>query len=339
MAIGIILAIIFAVSIFFSLFAMCRFFEDADGYSSSIPHSRAKGNLSMILAIVLALAFLVVPFSFRTVSSGEVAVVKVLGKIEDVRTAGTYWDLWVTRKYVRYDTKVQNVETVTSAYSSDAQTMDVEMTIQYQIIADKVVDIATQYGSLDVLQSRIEAIAIEKTKSVLSSYKAMDIIGNRAAISPAVEEAIKEAVGEEYFVNIVATAITNIDFSDAFEQAVEEKMIAEQAKLKAEYENASKIAKAEADAEAKLKAATAEIQIAEVEAEAQLKAATAKIEIAKKEAEALKIAAQAEAEANKIIMESLTDEIIKKILADSWNGELPAVVGSSDYILPTDILQ
>ena len=51
----------------------------------------------------------------------------------------------------------------------------------------------------------IKSIAIEKTKSVLSSHKAMDIIANRASISPAVEDAIMAAVGEEYFVNIILT--------------------------------------------------------------------------------------------------------------------------------------
>jgi regulator of protease activity HflC (stomatin/prohibitin superfamily) len=187
-------------------------------------------------------------------------------------------------------------------------------------MSDKVVDIATQYGSLEVLQNRINSVAIEKAKSVLSSYKAMDIIANRAQISPAVEAAIKAAVDEDYFVNISTVVLTNIDFSDAFELAVEEKMIAEQAKLKADYENDMKVAQAEAEAAAKLKEAQAEI------------------EIAKAKAEALKIAAEAEAQANKTISESLTKDILNKILADAWDGRLPAVVGGGgEYILPSDI--
>jgi regulator of protease activity HflC (stomatin/prohibitin superfamily) len=312
MAIGIFAGIIIAVfAIFAGGVAMYGIKNDKVGMSL----------LSGLICLALVVAFILVPFSFHTVESGEVAVVKHLGKIEDVKTAGTHYDLWVTHDYVTYDAKVQNIEATTMAYSSDAQTMTVQMTIQYQIIGDKVIDIATQYGSLEVLQSRIESIAIEKTKSVLSSHKAMDIIANRASISPAVEAAIMEAVGEEYCVNIVTVVLTNIDFSDAFEQAVEEKMIAEQAKLKADYENEKKIAQAAADAEAKLKAAEAEI------------------EIAKAKAEALKIAAEGEAEANKIIDASITDKIIDKIIADAWDGKLPTVVGEGDYILPSDILE
>lgn len=278
------------------------------------------GVIAYLIGIVLLISFIFVPFSFHTISSGEVAVVKHLGKIDGVKTAGTHYDSWVTNKYIKYDTKVQNLETQTMAYSLDAQTMDIQMTIQYQIISDKVVDIATQYGKLAVLENRISSIAIEKTKAVLSSHKAMDIIANRALISPAVEAAIKEAVGEEYYVDIVTVVLTNIDFSDAFELAVEEKMIAEQQKLKADYENETKVAKAEAEAQAKLKAAQAEIEIAKANAEAKM------------------IAAKAEADANKIIDESITDKIIEKIIADAWDGKMPSVVGNGDYILPSDIL-
>jgi len=149
----------------------------------------------------------------------------------------------------------------------------------------------------------------------------MDIIAKRASMSPAAEEAIKEAIGEEYFVNVVAVVLTNIDFSDAFEQAVEDKMIAEQSKLKADYENETVIAKAAAEAEAKLKAAQAEI------------------EIAKAEAEAKKIAAEGQAQANNIVKDSLTDKIIYEKYIEKWDGKLPSVMTGEDgsiLISPTE---
>ena len=258
----------------------------------------------VVLALIGVAAMAVIPMSFRTVDTGEVVVVKHLGKAKNVRTAGTYFDLWFTDTYERYDAKVQNVEISTAAYSSDAQTMDISMTLQYQIMTDKVIDIAEQYGSLDVLQSRIESIAIEKTKSVLSSYKAMDIISERASMSPEVEEAIKTAISNDYHVSIAAVVLTNIDFSDAFEKAVEDKMIAEQKQLQAQYENEAKVAAAKAEADAakekadgeaaaKLKAAQAEIEIAKATAEAKVIAANAdreaQVEIARAEAQALAV--------------------------------------------------
>lgn len=288
MAIGIIVGLIlFGALIGFIVGAVKCWDNDARG-----------GQIAcIVLAIVCAISFLIVPFSFHTINSGELAVVKRLGKVVGVANPGTNFDLWVTTTYQKYDTKVQNVDVATAAYSSDAQTMNVAMTLQYQVMPDKVTDIAIQYGSLDVLQNRIQSIVVEKTKAVLSAHKAMDIIANRAAISPEVEQAIKDAVGADYFVSITAVVLTDIEFSDAFEQAVEDKMVAEQAKLKADYDNETKIAKAKA------------------------------------EAEALKIAAEAEAEANRLLTQSLTEQVLESKFYEKWNGILPQVMGEGSAIL------
>lgn len=290
---AVIIAVILVISAF--VFGTCK--------------RNSVGIISAALTILMIIAFILVPWSFNTVNSGSVAVVKHLGKINDVRMPGTYFDFWITNKYAKYDTKVRTITLETAAYSADAQPMDVSMTIQYQIMSDKVMDIATQYGSISTLEDRIASIAIEKSKSTLSKSKAMNIIANRATISPEVESVIKNAVDEEYFVNIVTVVLTNIDFSDAFELAVEEKMIAEQTKLKADYENQTKVARANTD-----------------------------IEIAKAEAEAMKIAAEGEAEANKIVNASLTELILENKLIDAWDGKLPTVVGDGDYILPSDVI-
>lgn len=260
----------------------------------------AVGWICTVLAVVFTLLFCFVPFSFHTVDTGEIAVVKHLGEAKEVRTAGTHFDSLITNSYQYYDAKVQSVDIITSAYSSDAQTMDIQMTLQYQIVSERVIDIARQYGSLDLLENRIESIAIEKTKSVLSAYTAMNIIANRAAMSPAVEESIKSAIGDEYFVNVITVVLTNIDFSDSFEKAVEDKMIAEQNQLKAAYENEAKVAKAEADAKAKI------------------------------------VAAEAEAKANELLEKSLTDNILREMYIDKWNGVLPDVVAgdSGSMMIP-----
>lgn len=294
-------------------------------------HKKGLAIGSALLGVIMALTVVIVPLSIHVIQSGQVAVVKHLGKVKDEeRMAGTYFDLWITDKVEIYDATVQTTDLTFAAYSADAQTMDVTMTLQYQIIPEKASDVATQYGTLSILENRITSVSIEKAKSVLSMDKAMDIIANRAQMSPAVEESIKDAIGENYFVNVVAVVLTDLTFTDAFELAVEEKMIAEQAKLKAEYDNQTKVAQAQAEADAKLAAATAEIQIAQAQADAELKRAQAKVEIAKAEAEAIKVAAEAEAEANRILAESLTPEILEKIKTDKWDGKLPSVVAGAD---------
>lgn len=312
MAIGIIVGIILAVVAVVCVVGAFVSYDNDSGVGTGI---------CSVVAVIAIIAFFIVPFSFHTVDTGEVAVVKHLGEAREVKEAGTHYNLWITDKYIKYDTKVRTLDLTLMAYSSDAQTMDITMSVQYQIMKDKALDISKQYGTIEALENRITAISMEKTKSAMSGYKAMDIIAQRAEMSPMVEDIIQNAIGEEYFVNVIAVALTNIDFSDAFEKAVEDKMIAEQAKLKADYENETKIAKAEAEAAAKQKTAEANIKIAEAEAQAQL------------------IRAEAEAEANRIIAESITQEILDKIYAEAWNGELPKVVGSGEIILPSDLIK
>lgn len=236
------------------------------------------GGKKLIALVILGIALvglILVPASFHTVEAGQIAVVKHLGEAKNIRTAGTYFDFWVTEQYEVYDAKVQNLEIRTQAYSKDAQTMDIAMTVQYKIDESKAITIANQYGSIDLLANRIESIATEKTKATLSSYSAMNIIETRSTISPQVEGIIKSAVDDEYCVDIVAVVLTNIDFSAAFEKTVEDKMIAEQEKLKAEYEKETAIVNAEKELEVAKLDAQAKIERAKADAEAQIQVANA----------------------------------------------------------------
>lgn len=259
------------------------------------------GTIAAILCIAMAIAFIIVPFSFHTVDTGEVAVVKHYGEAKEVKTPGLNYSFWGTHKFVYLDTKVQDLPIEAVTYSSDAQTMSVQMNVQFKIREDKALEIVKTYGTLEALTARISSIITEQPKTVLSTHTAMDIIANRGAMTPAVEDAIRKAIGDEYYVDIIKVTITNIDFSDAFEQAVENKMIAEQAKLQADYENEKKVASAKADAEAKI------------------------------------LAAEAEAKANELLEKSLTDKILQDKYLDKWNGVLPSVVAGEDanLMIPT----
>jgi regulator of protease activity HflC (stomatin/prohibitin superfamily) len=100
----------------------------------------------------------------------------------------------------------------------------------------------------------------------------MNIIQNRAQFSNDVSTAVREGISADYYVNIKDVVLTNIDFTDAFEKAVEDKVIAEQEK------------------QAAITRAGAELEVAKLEAQR-------KIEEARGDAEAQKIVAGAAAEA------------------------------------------
>lgn len=274
-----------------------------------------------IVGAIFTLLFTFIPFSIRQVNEGQVAVVKVWGKARNVRTAGMHFDFWVSTRYERYDIKVQQATINTQAYSSDGQTMDIELVLQFQIQSDKAIEISKNYGGLEMLQNRIETIANEKMKSVLSQKSAMTIIETRANVSPDVEESIRNAITKDYYVNITSVVLTDISFTDAFEKTVEDKMIAEQEKLKAEYEKEKAIIQAEQ-----------ELEVAKRQAEAQL-------EKAKKEAESQLVLAQAEADALEIVQtawESIDPEVrqimLQEMAIESWDGKVPETMVGTEFL-------
>ena len=170
--------------------------------------------------------------------------------------------------------------------------------------------------------------------------------------------AIKEAIGQ-YFIDITMVAVTDITFSEAFENTVEEKMIAEQEKLKAEYEKEKAIIQAEQalevaklEAEAKLAEAEGEAKSIETIAKAQANAIKLKsIEVARMLGFKI-IETELHDEENNVIgieyeidFTGKTEEEIQ-IIADYlkyieylevWDGKLPTVMtdGSATIFIPT----
>ena len=320
---------------------------------------KVRRIIGIVLLSIALVGIILIPGSFHTVEAGEIAVVKHLGEAREVRTAGTYFDFWVTEKYEVYDAKVQNMTVETQSYSKDAQTMDVTMIVQYQIDTSKVIDIANRYGSIETLAQRIESVSTEKAKASLSAYSAMNIIETRSTISPLVEGVIKTAVDDEYCVDIIAVVLTNIDFSDAFEKTVEDKMIAEQEKLKAQYEKETAIVNAEKALEVAKLDAQAKIERAKADAEAQIKVAEAEaksiklrsIEVARalgfaivesdviEEGVVVAVEYEIDFTGKSSAEVALITEYLKYIeYLGKWDGKLPTVMTDSNasIMLPVD---
>ena len=65
--------------------------------------------------------------------------------------------------------------------------------------------------------------------------------------------------------------------------------------------------------------------------------ADAKMIAAQANADAMRIEADAEAEANQKITSSLTEEILRKMYYDTWNGKLPNVMAGTDNGMIIDV--
>lgn len=147
-------------------------------------------------------------------------------------------------------------------------------------------------------------------KAAAKQYNDIDVT-DRSKIEGTVKEQIQKSLNTKYgnqVLNIVSVNVGNINFSDAYNKAIEEKAKAKIQAEKAEYEGKEKKTKAEAEAEEK-----------------RIKA--------QGEADATKIKAEAEAEANKKISESLTPELLERKKIEKWDGKLPTVTGGSTPML------
>lgn len=296
-------------------------------------------------SVISFILLFLIPGGFYQVEAGEAALIKEWGNAKSVETAGLRWRFWIKDTVTMYDLKVQEVDTELIAYSQDAQTMSADMVVQYKIMQDKIVDINEEYGSLESLQSRITNVFIEKAKVVLASSSAMNIIENRDNLSASVYEEVNKDAGK-YYITLNTVLINDIEFNEAFENAVEQKMIAEQQQLQAEYDKQKAIIKAQE-----------ELEVAKLAAEALLASQTA-------EAEAQKVIAQAQAESIKLkslevarmlgfnILDdgsidytgksfeeiSVISEYLKYIeYLEKWDGELPQVMGDSSAVVMPDL--
>lgn len=246
--------------------------------------TKKKNLVGGIISVAGLVLTILVPPSFHQVEAGQVAVVKSLGKVVGTRHPGTYFDFHLVNEYTYFDTTIQELDVSTASYSSDAQTMEIQMTIQYKIDATKAENILTEYTNMTSLAQRIEKVADDNVKTVLSQYTAMKIIETRAKISPEVESVIKNEVDDKYYVTVTAVNLTDIQFTDEFEKSVENKVIAEQEK------------------EAAITKAEQELEVAKLEAEAKIVAAQG-------DAESQKIIASASAEAMAIKIVELAKSI------------------------------
>ena len=220
-------------------------------------------------------------------------------------------------KITTMDVRTQKSNKHLSAFSSDIQQVSVDVTINYSVNKATAMNLFREVGT-GYVEAVIEPRISENVKVVFARYNAESLVEQREQLSSEILELMQEDMGI-YGINVSSVSIEDIDFTDAFTEAVENKQVATQNKLAAETEQARLTMETEAEADRKVIMAEADAEIAKIEADNEAYAITAK--------------AEAEAEANTLVAESLTDELIDYTEAVNWNGQLPTFVGA-DTILP-----
>lgn len=254
---------------------------------------------------------------FATVQAGHVGVVERFGQVRE-STLQPGFHLTSYFEHVRpVDIRTQRHNYQTEAFSSDIQQVGLSIAVNENVSPEAAYKLYTTVG-MNYLDNLLEPRLMENTKVVISKYTAESLIANREKLSSEVLVKMQTDMAQ-YGIYVSAISIENIDFTDAYEAAIEAKQVATQEKQRA------KTVQEQQTMETEQKAARAKI-------EAQAAADVAKIN-ADAEAYAVKIQAEAQAEANKKINESLTNELINYNQVNRWDGKLPTVTSDTIPIL------
>lgn len=284
--------------------------------------SKGVGIIS-ILAGLVAAVICIVTASCTSIPTGYTGIVTTFGRVENTTLDAGIHMIAPWQNVIKMDNRVQKETIEMSCFSSDIQEVDVVYTINYQIDKENAMNIYRTIGK-SYYDTAILPNVSETVKTVVARYTAEDLISNRAELALAIEELLGAALSN-YNIQIASTAIEDMDFTDAFTNAVEAKQVAAQNKLQAEIEQEQKTMEQQAIAERSVIEAEAAAEVAKIQAQADL-------EVTKIQADAAEYAGQKEAAKNKAISESLTDALIDYYYIQQWSGQLPSSYVGSDNV-------
>jgi regulator of protease activity HflC (stomatin/prohibitin superfamily) len=238
---------------------------------------------------------------FAAVSAGNRGVVVTFGNVNMVPLASGLH--FVNPFSEVYQINVQLDKTTlenASASTKDLQQVHTDITVTYNLSATKVCSIYKDYG-IDVVKKVMFPILNEVFKTVTAGYNSEELVTKRDKVSASILEHIRGKL-LQFDIIVDSISLVNFGFSEAYQHAIEQKVIATQQKQKAEQD----------------------FQRIQVEAQSRISQATG---------EAKAIAIQAEAVQTNGGKQYVNLEWIKK-----WNGNLPHTVlnGTSGMILNID---
>ena len=277
--------------------------------------------------IIVLIILLICLMCFTSVPAGFTGVPVTFGKVADYTLDSGFHVKNPFTSVVKMDNRIQKHTIQMSAFSKDIQETAVTYTINYQISKNDAMTIYRTIGK-NYFDTVIAPNVSEAVKTATARYTAEGLINNRDKLASDIEAILVQLL-EKYNIEIVGTSIEDLDFTDAFTNAVEAKQVAQQDKLRAETIQAQQTMEEQAKAERA-------IIVAEAEAKQAIIAANADLEVVQIQAEASLYAGEREAQMNQRIAEALTPDLIKYYWIKQWTGDLPStMLGDSTGIMLT----
>lgn len=295
-----IIAIIFAV-IVGTVGVVIGLAKELDGNPST--KSGPAGWIIATIGILISIVIVIGAIGFRQVGPGQVGVKTQFGQVQEgTMGPGLHWVIPFVNGVTIFDGRVQayNFEDIEGA-TRDLQTAGLSGLINFHINADSADDILqTVGGPGEYAEKVLLRPANTALKEITPQYNASEVIAKRDEIGQQALERLSTRM-ERYGIVIDRVSVENIALNEAFLKSVEDKQIAEQNLFKADFERQTVVKQAEGARDAAI------------------------------------TRAEGEAEANRLINESLTDNLLTWRYIDKLAENIKVMLlpseGGSDFIL------
>lgn len=195
--------------------------------------------------------------------------------------------------------------------TSDDASIAIDFQMSYRFVPDTLVDTYKRYKGMDgndIVQNRVRTVLKSKVSEITTDYSLMDIYsGNRSEINNKLTDYLNSEFKTAYGIEVIDASIIDSHPDNKLQATIDARVKAQQDQAKAK----------------------AEQKTVEVEAETNLIKAQNEAEIKITEA-------NAEAEANRVISESITDELIRMKEAEARLEHGWVTVQGADAVIADD---
>lgn len=217
---------------------------------------KKNSRLSIVVSVVVVLLIGLLVLSIYSIPPGYRGVRTTLNKVEDVSLSNGYGFKWpFISRVVKMNIQTQEMTQKTASYTQDVQSAKLDYTFIYELNPMNVHKLYENVG-MNYHTKEIIPVLNGVLKDVVGKWQAQELVSNRDKARDEVINLLQQRIDHNYFQNL-SFEFNDIDYSDKFEQSIEDKVIADQKAQEAvnntrriTEEANQKLISAKADAEA-----------------------------------------------------------------------------------------
>lgn len=262
----------------------------------ALPKKGELGDLSGAKRLVKVFGFSLLVIgaffsSYRSVPAGSRGILLQFGAVAGVLGEGAHFIVPFTQSVTLMEVRTQKEEARASAASRDLQIVQANIAINYHVSPAAAGELFKKVGP-DYAKRIIDPATQETVKAVVANYTAEELVRLRGDVKAKIDEGLTARLAKyNLVVEAGGVSLTNFDFSEEYNKAIERKQVAQQTAEQQKYE----------------------LQRAELAAKTAVAEAKGKAEAARIEAEALNTQGGS--------------KVLTKLWLERWDGKLPLLGG------------